>query len=164
MPTSPLETRMNRMAKGSGAARIQELQESARRLGKEGTVNSLPRWAKAIHDRTRLTMLAVMNLAGELTTTELQAVMRLSQPNVSRHLATLKKSGIITGTTRRRPPQQKRERREWSLGIGSPLRANSSEETRKAEGEGEPLKGEGSKSDGRRTLYSVKPTTARLLP
>ncbi len=83
---SNLEERWKRLPKREGAPDIRALRESAQRLRETDRVDFLLRSGVALHDRTRLTMLALMNLAGELTTTELQVVMRLSQPKGVGHI------------------------------------------------------------------------------
>lgn len=157
---SSLEERLDRLPRRGGRPTHQDLQETAARLKESERLNSLPRWGKALHDRTRLTMIALMNLAGELTSTELQAVMRLSQGNVGRHLWILKRSGIIKGKTRHKPKPKKRSHHGWSLGL-EPVKAEEpAEKGQRILDGGAQVKRE----DGRRTYYSVQPSTARLLP
>ena len=49
---------------------------------------------RALGDETRLRIVALLT-HGELCVCHLQAALRLSQPNVSRHLAILKSAGVV---------------------------------------------------------------------
>ena len=49
---------------------------------------------KAFADRTRLRILRLLS-GGELCVCDLEAVLRLPQPTVSRHLSTLKRAGLV---------------------------------------------------------------------
>jgi DNA-binding transcriptional ArsR family regulator len=86
---------MERLTKGRGEARVKELQDSVERLRKSERTDLVRNWGSALHSKTRLTILSLLNLYGELTTTELQAILRLSQPNVSRHLTILEFVGTV---------------------------------------------------------------------
>lgn len=66
-----LEERLQRLPEREDRPSLQELRESAKRRTEPGRLDFFPRWGKALHDQTKLTMLALMNLAGELTSTEL---------------------------------------------------------------------------------------------
>ena len=50
---------------------------------------------KILSDSTRMRILALMSAHGELCVCELVHALRLSQPKVSRHLATLRKVGLV---------------------------------------------------------------------
>lgn len=50
---------------------------------------------KALADETRLRILALI-LEGELCVCEIEACLKLTQSNASRHLTVLKKAGILT--------------------------------------------------------------------
>jgi ArsR family transcriptional regulator len=54
----------------------------------------LERYSKALADRTRLRILNLL-LHGELCVCDIQHVLGSAQPNVSRHLAYLKHSGLV---------------------------------------------------------------------
>ena len=154
---SNLEERWKRLPKREGAPDIRALRESAQRLRETDRVDFLLRSGVALHDRTRLTMLALMNLAGELTTTELQVVMRLSQPNVTRHLKILKRAGIVV-TKKRKKEQEEREKASSGLrNVSSDPHSSSVRET--------PGKaGRKKRDDGRRAYHSAHPSIARMLP
>ncbi|HFB55036.1 MAG TPA: metalloregulator ArsR/SmtB family transcription factor [Hellea balneolensis] len=51
---------------------------------------------KILSDETRLRMLALMAMQGELCVCELVHALELSQPKISRHLANLRKVGIVS--------------------------------------------------------------------
>jgi ArsR family transcriptional regulator len=57
-------------------------------------VRSFSRLFKALGDETRLRMVALLS-HGELCVCHLEEALGLSQPNVSRHLATLRIAGIV---------------------------------------------------------------------
>lgn len=57
-------------------------------------VRSFSRLFKALADETRLRIVALLS-HGELCVCHLEAALRLSQPKVSRHLATLRASGVV---------------------------------------------------------------------
>lgn len=86
--------------------------------------------------------------------------MRLPQGNVGRHPSILKRSGIIKGTTHQKPKVRKRNRRDWSLGIERAVTGKPPEDVREKSGK----EGQGKREDGRRTYYSVQPSTAPFLP
>lgn len=50
---------------------------------------------KGLADQTRLRMLNLLLFRGELCGCDIQFVLRLSQSNVSRHLAYLKRAGLV---------------------------------------------------------------------
>ena len=154
---STLEERWRRLPKREGAPGIRALRESAQRLRETDRVDFLLRSGKALHDRTRLTMLALMNLAGELTTTELQVVMRLSQPNVTRHLRILKRAGIVT-------TKKRKKESEGGAKVGSGPRNPSGDHDPHSAKETAGWRGPGKREDGRWTHYSVGHWIARMLP
>src|SRR4051812_2762851 len=51
---------------------------------------------RAFSDRTRLRILNLLG-AGELCVCDIERVLRLPQPKVSRHLAYLRKAGLVVG-------------------------------------------------------------------
>lgn len=57
-------------------------------------VSSVSRLFKALGDETRLRIVALLS-HGELCVCHLEAALRLSQPNVSRHLGTLRMAGVV---------------------------------------------------------------------
>jgi ArsR family transcriptional regulator len=57
-------------------------------------VRSFSRLFKALGDETRLRMVALLS-HGELCVCHLEEALRLSQPKVSRHLATLRAAGVV---------------------------------------------------------------------
>jgi len=57
-------------------------------------VRSLSRLFKALADETRLRIVALL-AHGELCVCHLEEALRLSQPKVSRHLATLRAAGVV---------------------------------------------------------------------
>jgi ArsR family transcriptional regulator len=58
------------------------------------TMRELEQYFKALSDSTRLRILNLL-LQGELCVCDVQYVLDISQPNVSRHLAYLKNSGLV---------------------------------------------------------------------
>jgi ArsR family transcriptional regulator len=58
------------------------------------TMKELEQYFKALSDSTRLRILNLL-LQGELCVCDVQYVLDISQPNVSRHLAYLKNSGLV---------------------------------------------------------------------
>lgn len=58
--------------------------------------DSSERLFRAFADRTRLRLLHLLSRRRELCVCDLQAVLGLSQPKVSRHLAYLRGAGLIT--------------------------------------------------------------------
>lgn len=59
------------------------------------TTRSLSRLFGALEDETRLRIIAVL-AHGELCVCHLQALLSLSQPNVSRHLRILRLAGLVS--------------------------------------------------------------------
>jgi ArsR family transcriptional regulator, arsenate/arsenite/antimonite-responsive transcriptional repressor len=57
-------------------------------------VRSFSRLFKALGDQTRLRIIALLS-HGELCVCHLEAALRLSQPNVSRHLGILRAAGVV---------------------------------------------------------------------
>ena len=57
-------------------------------------VRSFSRLFKALADETRLRIVALLS-HGELCVCHLEEALRLSQPKVSRHLATLRSAGVV---------------------------------------------------------------------
>ena len=57
-------------------------------------VRSFSRLFKALGDETRLRIVALLS-HGELCVCHLEDALRLSQPKVSRHLATLRAAGVV---------------------------------------------------------------------
>jgi ArsR family transcriptional regulator len=60
----------------------------------QAATRSVTRAFRAVSDRTRLRILHLL-LPGELCVCDLVAVLRLSQPMVSRHLAYLRRAGLV---------------------------------------------------------------------
>jgi len=57
-------------------------------------MKALEQWFKALGDSNRLRIINLL-LHGELCVCDIQYVLENSQPNVSRHLAYLKNSGMV---------------------------------------------------------------------
>jgi ArsR family transcriptional regulator len=57
-------------------------------------MNGIEKTLKALADRTRLRILGIL-LAQEACVCDMQAILRLSQPLLSRHLAYLRSAGLI---------------------------------------------------------------------
>ena len=57
---------------------------------------------KCLADDTRLKTLLLITMRGELCVCDLQAALDVSQPKVSRHLAELRKCGLLSDTRRGR--------------------------------------------------------------
>ncbi|MDE2490367.1 MAG: metalloregulator ArsR/SmtB family transcription factor [Elusimicrobia bacterium] len=53
------------------------------------------RMFRAFADETRLRVLSLLSRGGELCVCDLQAILRLSQPKTSRHLAYLRRAGLV---------------------------------------------------------------------
>ena len=63
-------------------------------------MRELEQYFKALGDNNRLRIINLL-LHGELCVCDIQYVLENSQPNVSRHLAYLKNSGMVTRSPRR---------------------------------------------------------------
>jgi ArsR family transcriptional regulator len=57
-------------------------------------VRAVSKLFRALGDETRLRIVALLS-HGELCVGHLQAALRLSQPNISRHLAVLRAAGVV---------------------------------------------------------------------
>ena len=66
---------------------------------KTTVVNSVERAFRAFSDRTRLRTLCLLR-SGELCVCDLVAVLRVPQPTASRHLAYLRKAGLVLARKR----------------------------------------------------------------
>lgn len=55
---------------------------------------------KLLADETRLRILHLLGVRGELCVCELTAALNLSQPKISRHLAALRSGGLVLDTRR----------------------------------------------------------------
>jgi len=59
-------------------------------------MKTLSHFFKALSDETRLRILHLLIQSGEICVCDLEAVLMLSQPKISRHLAYLRLSGLVS--------------------------------------------------------------------
>lgn len=145
--------RMNRLTGGKGLARANELRGSLETLrGEEKALISRVQ-AHALANRTRLMMLALINMHEDdrLTATELAVVFHLTHVAVGQHLRALKRAGLVVSTPHPRPPSA----------AANPTLAGTA-------GDGNTWKTPGNPSGrpprGKWVYYSASPGIARMLP
>ena len=93
-----LRSKLKEKARLSVDGYVQQLRGTVRAL-RNHDHRALSRWLTlAISDRTRLLTLALINMYGELTATELAAALNVSHATVSEHIRLL--SGFVKGTPR----------------------------------------------------------------
>ncbi len=93
-----LGSRLKEMARQSVDGYVQQLRGTVRLLRAHDHRAVSQRLTLAISDRTRLLMLALINMYGELTATELAAALNISHATVSEHVRLL--AGFVKGTPR----------------------------------------------------------------
>ena len=87
---------MEEKAQQSVDGYVQQLRGTGRALRDHDNRALSQRLTLAISDRTRLLMLALINMYGELTATELAAALNVSHATVSEHIGLL--AGFVKGT------------------------------------------------------------------
>ncbi|MDG6913074.1 MAG: ArsR family transcriptional regulator [Nitrososphaerota archaeon] len=92
--------RMDRLTHGQGEERTRHLRAMLLAVQDHDKRVLSRRLTRAISDRTRLEMLALMQMYGELTATELAAALNVSHAAVSQHMRLL--AGFAKGTRRGR--------------------------------------------------------------
>ena len=95
-----LRDRMDRLTHGHGEKRTWNLRATLHAIRDHDERGLSRRLTRAISDRTRLEMLALMQMYGELTATELAAALNISHAAVSQHMQWL--AGFAKGTRRGR--------------------------------------------------------------
>lgn len=68
---------------------------------------------KALADQTRLRILSLIDLGEDLCGCEIEAVLRLSQSNASRHLAKLRAAGLVIAYKRAQWVHFRPDRETW---------------------------------------------------
>ncbi len=96
----PLRDRMDRLTHGQGEERTRNLRATLHAIRDHHDRVLSRRLTRAISDRTRLEMLALMQMYGELTATELAAALNVSHAAVSQHMRWL--AGFAKGIRRGR--------------------------------------------------------------
>ena len=94
--------RFDRAVGGDGAARLQELRDSTAVARRHVRVKQLQLWGRALSDETRLVILSLLKVYGELSATELQAALEVSHPTVSQHMRLLIVAGLVKAHKRRK--------------------------------------------------------------
>jgi DNA-binding transcriptional ArsR family regulator len=84
-----LRSRMERLTEGVADERVRRLRETVRAIRGHDDRSLSRRLTMAISDKTRLLMLALINMHGELTATELAAALNVSHATVSEHMKLL---------------------------------------------------------------------------
>ncbi|MDG6970489.1 MAG: metalloregulator ArsR/SmtB family transcription factor [Nitrososphaerota archaeon] len=93
-----LRSRMERLTEGEVDERVRRLRETVRAIRDHEDRPLSRRLTMAISDKTRLLMLALINMHEELTATELAAALNVSHATVSEHIRLL--AGFVKGTPR----------------------------------------------------------------
>ena len=92
--------RLGRLTGQNPSVRIRELRLSLRFAKKTRVVRALVGWGRGLSDHTRMCTLSLLKAYGELTVTELQVGLGISQPAVSQHLRVLSEGGLVTHRSR----------------------------------------------------------------
>ncbi len=88
--------RVGRLTGQNPAVRIRDLRLSLQFAKHTKVVRSLVGWGRGLSDHTRMCTLSLLKAYGDLTVTELQAGLGISQPAVSQHLRVLSEGGLVT--------------------------------------------------------------------
>ncbi|MDG6909774.1 MAG: metalloregulator ArsR/SmtB family transcription factor [Nitrososphaerota archaeon] len=81
------------------AVRIRDLRFSLQLAKRTKVVRSLVGWGRGLSDHTRMCTLSLLKAYGDLTVTELQVGLGISQPAVSQHLRVLLEGGLVMHRT-----------------------------------------------------------------
>ena len=88
--------RVGRLTGQNPAVRIRDLRFSLQFAKQTKVVRVLVGWGRGLSDHTRMCTLSLLKAYGDLTVTELQAGLGISQPAVSQHLRVLSEGGLVT--------------------------------------------------------------------
>ena len=88
--------RVGRLTGQNPAVRIHDLRFSLQLAKQIKVVRTLVGWGRGLSDHTRMCMLSLLKAYGDLTVTELQVGLGISQPAVSQHLRILSEGGLVT--------------------------------------------------------------------
>ena len=88
--------RVGRLTGQDPAVRIRELRFSLQFAKATKVVRALVGWGRGLSDHTRMCTLSLLKAYGDLTVTELQAGLGISQPAASQHLRILSEGGLVT--------------------------------------------------------------------
>ena len=92
--------RVSRLTGQNPAVRIRDLRFSLQFAKQTKVVRVLVGWGKGLSDHTRMCTLSLLKAYGDLTVTELQVGLGISQPAVSQHLRVLSEGGLVTHRSR----------------------------------------------------------------
>ena len=88
--------RVGRLTGQNPAVRIRDLRLSLQFAKQTKVVRSLVGLGRGLSDHTRMCTLSLLKAYGDLTVTELQVGLGISQPAVSQHLRVLSEGGFVT--------------------------------------------------------------------
>jgi DNA-binding transcriptional ArsR family regulator len=88
--------RVGQLTGQNPAVRIRDLRFSLQFAKKTKVVRTLVGWGRGLSDHTRMCTLSLLKAYGDLTVTELQVGLGISQPAVSQHLRVLSEGGLVT--------------------------------------------------------------------
>ena len=91
--------RVGRLTGQNPAVRIRDLRFSLQLAKRTKVVRSLVGWGRGLSDHTRMCTLSLLKAYGDLTVTELQVGLGISQPAVSQHLRVLLEGGLVAHRT-----------------------------------------------------------------
>ena len=92
--------RLGRLTGQNPAVRIRDLRFSLQFAKQTKVLRALVGWGRGLSDHTRMCTLSLLKTYGDLTVTELQAGLGISQPAVSQHLRILSEGGLVTHRSR----------------------------------------------------------------
>ncbi len=92
--------RVGRLTGQNPAVRIRDLRLSLQFTKQTKVVRTLVGWGRGLSDHTRMCTLSLLKAYGDLTVTELQVGLGISQPAVSQHLRILSEGGLVTHRSR----------------------------------------------------------------
>jgi DNA-binding transcriptional ArsR family regulator len=91
----PLKRRINRLTKNQVTVRIKELQQSLHFARRSRGLLKLERWGRGLSDATRVHILSLLKAHGDLTATEIEAALEITQAAVSNQVRTLVETGLV---------------------------------------------------------------------
>ena len=91
-----IRRRVGRLTGQNPAVRIRDLRLSLQFAKQTKVVRSLVGLGRGLSDHTRMCTLSLLKAYGDLTVTELQVGLGISQPAVSQHLRVLSEGGLVT--------------------------------------------------------------------
>ena len=92
--------RVGRLTGQNPSVRIRDLRFSLQFARQTRVVRALVGWGRGLSDHTRMCTLSLLKAYGDLTVTELQLGLGISQPTVSQHLRVLSEGGLVTHRSR----------------------------------------------------------------